>query len=793
MVAHVAPAVIVTEAGDYLQTFRIGGAPFEAADEIEINAWHTQFNALLRAVASPQVGLWSHLLRRPSSLDSIEPSLGGFASRLDAKYAERLAKASLHQSEWYLSVIYRPLPGASRLLGGALLWGDRHGEPDRLHSLDACEKLRSALQAGLQRYAPRLLTCVERHGRLFSEPLEFFGLLTNGFSEPVTLPRGPVPEHLGRARLLFGREAIEYRTATSTRLGAMLGIKEYPTPTVPGMLNELLSVPHSLVLTQSFCFLSKSVAQGLLQRQHHRMRNMGDFATSQADALTAALDELTSNEFAMGDHHLSLQVLTDPYAPSVDAKEGLQQLTDAVARVRGVITDASVVTAREDLALEAAFWAQLPGQLGLRPRKAPISTRNFAALSPWHTHPLGRRDGNHWGRATATFVTRARSPFHFSLHPADELQPAGKGRSDTGHTLICGPTGSGKTVLIGFLVAALSRQGVSQVLIDKDRGLDVLVRALSGVYLPLLNGLATGLNPLALEPSPENVEFLRLWLALLVRRESAEAPGALADLEQALQGTLALPLSQRRLSRLIEFLDPTTHDGPYARLAPWCASCGGERAWVFDNPVDAVAPLLRRSALMAFDVTDFLEHPVIRSPVTFYLFHLVRGQLDGRPFVCWMDEFSRLLADEAFRKFAQDGPNSWRKLNAVMALATQSARSILQSPISRTIVEQTPTKIFFPNAEAAPTDYIEGLGLSEQEYELVRYQLVPGGHQFLVKQGQASVVCELDLGGFDAELAVISGRPAAVRRVEALRSELGAEPEQWLPTFLREVESKSQR
>ena len=127
-----------------------------------------------------------------------------------------------------------------------------------------------------------------------------------------------------------------------------------------------------------------------------------------------------------------------------------------------------------------------------------------------------------------------------------------------------------------------------------------------------------------------------------------------------------------------------------------------------------------------------------------------------------MDEFWRLLADPAFETFAKDGPKTWRKLNAVMALATQSASDVLDSPISRTIIEQTPTKILFPNPDANEAEYVEGFGLSEREFKLIKEQLEPGSRQFLVKQGHYSVVCQLDLKGFDAELKVISGRASSV-------------------------------
>ena len=259
-----------------------------------------------------------------------------------------------------------------------------------------------------------------------------------------------------------------------------------------------------------------------------------------------------------------------------------------------------------------------------------------------------------------------------------------------------------------------------------------------------------------------------------------------ADLEQALRGTLALEVSARRLSRLIEFLDPTDPEGLYARLRCWCEGTGGDYAWVFDNPIDTLAARLSRRLVIGFDVTEFLDHTLVRTPVTMYLFHLVRQLLDSRRLVCWMDEFWRLLADPAFEAFAKDGPKTWRKLNGVMCLATQSANDVLESPISRTLVEQTPTKIFFPNPDANWRDYTEGFGLTEREFRLIKEQLEPGSRMFLVKQAHHSVVCELDLKGFDAELAVISGRAGQVAQMHELiaRAASGAGPDDWLPAFM---------
>ena len=787
--AHVSEEVVKTSFGDYIQAFRLGGASFESADDEQLNAWHERLNALWRNMASPHVALWTHLIRRPVRPAWTTPDGRDFGHILRARYSERLAGETLMVNDLYLALCYRPAAGTASGLISRLLTRSRMAPADGelVDALDSCAKLAQTVRASLARYEPEPLRTYCRGNTWCSSLLEYLAVLINGEWRRIPLPTGPLCRALVTTRLLFGTEAIEYRMPAGTRVGAMLAIKEYPTPSVVGMYNRLLSAPFPLVLTQSFAFLSRAAGQALLQRQCIRMVNAGDFAVSQAAQLKEALDALTSNDFVMGDHHFSVQVLADLKESDGLDPCRLKTLNDHVASARNLLADTGMTVAREDLALEAAFWAQLPGNFALRPRKAPITSRNFAAMAPFHNYPTGRAHDNHWGEALALLCTSARSPYYFSLHASDPAEPDGGSRKDTGHTFICGPTGSGKTVLIGFLVTLLQLRGVTQVVFDKDRGLEILVRALGGEYLELRHGLPTGFNPLQLPGDATHLEFHKSWLRMLVRSGDGRHLSARegADLDHALRGTLALDPAARRLSRLLEFLDPTDPEGVHARLARWCEAAQGDYAWVFDNPADSVAARLSGPTIVGFDVTEFLDHGLIRAPITLYMFHLVRQLLDGRRLVCWMDEFWRLLADPAFESFAREGPKTWRKLNGVMCLATQSASDVLDSPISRTIVEQTPTKVFFPNVDASAAEYTHGFGLSERELKLLKEQLEPGSRTFLVKQGHHSVVCKLDLKGCEAELAVISGRARHLECMRRLRSEYGPEPDHWLAPFLQ--------
>ena len=790
--AHVSENVVKTADGNFVQTFRLGGASFESADDEQLNNSHERLNVAWRNIASPNVALWVHVVRRREQFASAAGEGADFAATLATKYQRRLSGETLMVNEIYLSVVFRPVTGAAPGLVSKFLSrrGSQRTEVDLAGSLDACEKLGQTLSASLARYEPESLGVYSWRGRHCSRLVEFLGFLINGEYQRMPLPRAALADVMATTRPVFGVEAIEYRLPAKTRVAAILGIKEYPTPSSVGMLNALLSAPFPFVLSQSFAFLTKAAGQGLLQRQHARMSNAGDFAVSQAEELTDALDALTSNEFVMGDHHFTLQVLAD-VSPSDSPHARMKQLNDDIAHARALLADTGMTVAREDLALESGYWAQLPGNFSFRPRKAPITSRNFSAMAPFHNFSAGRAVDNHWGDALALLITSARSPYYFSLHASDPREPDGGSRRDTGHTFICGPTGSGKTVFIGFLVAMLARQGVTQVLFDKDKGLEILVRALGGTYLPLCNGVPTGFNPLQLPDTPANVEFLKSWLRMLVRNGAVLASREEADLDHALMGTLALEPQQRRLSRLIEFTDATRGEGIHARLSRWCECTRGDYAWVFDNPEDLLVPQLAGKSVLGFDVTDFLDHELIRAPVAHYLFHGVRCLLDGRRFVCWADEFSRLLSDSAFEQFAKDGLKVWRKLNGVFCAATQSPSDALASAISRTIIEQTPTKIFFPNPDAALADYVDGFGLTEREFKLIKEQLEPGSRMFLIKQGHASVVCELDLKGFDEELAVISGRVASVGRVNELIEEFGPDPAKWLPVFQREVSARA--
>ena len=158
----------------------------------------------------------------------------------------------------------------------------------------------------------------------------------------------------------------------------------------------------------------------------------------------------------------------------------LDDLDASVGEVQATLSEAGFVAVREELGLEAAFWAQFPGNFSYIARRALVSSANFAGFASAHNFPIGSASGNHWGGAVTLFETTSAGPYFFNFH-----------RGDLGNFTIIGPSGSGKTVVLGFLLAQARRYAPRTIFFDKDRGAEIFLRAIGGTYDTLRPGKPT--------------------------------------------------------------------------------------------------------------------------------------------------------------------------------------------------------------------------------------------------------------------------------------------------------------
>lgn len=759
---HLDAITLETRDGLLMQTIRLGGLLFETADSEELNYRAELRDAMLRSLGNSRFAVYHHVIRRRADtlLDAEFPD--AFSRRLDQRWRQRLGSRQLYVNELFLTIVRRPMQGRIGTADRLRSWFSRSTK--RNAALIAAEKsaldsAREAMVSSLRQYDPQVLSTYETEDGRFSEPLEFLSCLYNADMHPVGMPSGDLGHHIPSRRVSFGQDTVELAPNGNLprRFVALVSIKDYPGRTMPGMFDELYRLPFEMNVSQSFAFVERREALGRMNLALRRMRSAEDEALSLRDELAEAKDEVAAGRAGFGEHHTTIAIHADD----------LDLLDRQVAEVVALLADLGINAVREDISLEPTFWAQFPGNFRYIARRGLVSTTNFAGLASLHNFPVGQLQGNHWGDAVTLFETTAAGPYFFNFH-----------QRDLGNFTVIGPSGSGKTVVLNFLLAQARRFNPRIIFFDKDRGAELFIRAIGGKYDRLSSDVPSGLNPLQLDDTPANRQFLIEWLSLLAGSSDSTELELIRD---AIETNFLQPPERRRLRFLVELFRGSDRPRPgdlYSRLRPWWGE--GERAWLFDNEIDNTDLDART---VGFDMTAILDDPKARTPALLYFFHRVEQRLDGTPSIIVVDEGWKALDDEVFVRRIKDWEKTIRKRNGIVGFATQSAQDALESKIASAIIEQAATQIFMINPRARAEDYMNGFGLSRHEFDLVR-TLPDDSHCFLVRHGNDSVVVRLDLSGEQELLTILSGRESTVRLFDELVLETGSDPDKWMKSLL---------
>jgi type IV secretion system protein VirB4 len=308
--------------------------------------------------------------------------------------------------------------------------------------------------------------------------------------------------------------------------------------------------------------------------------------------------------------------------------------------------------------------------------------------------------------------TQGSTPFRFALHVGD-----------VGHSLVVGPTGAGKSVLLAFMALQFRRYAGAQIFaFDHGGSIRAATLGVGGEWHDLGGTIGgnpdnpTGqvsLQPLARIDEPDERAWAADWLAAILAREDfAVTPEVKDHLWTALGSLADAPPAQRTLTGLAVLIQsaelkralaPYTLAGPYGRL------------------LDADAEGFGTSDGQAFETEGLVGTPAAPA-VLAYLFHRIGRRLDGRPTLILIDEGWLALDDELFGRQLKEWLKTLRKKNASVVFATQSLADIEGSAIAPAIIESCPTRLFLAN-ERALEPQIAGIyrrfGLNERQIEII--------------------------------------------------------------------------
>lgn len=783
---------------------KVAGVPFDTENPSVLNQYKTAWHQAILNL-SDHFFIYVHQHRKKESAHLSGEFDSPFLHELNERYHAHFANERLFSNDIYITLVCKGIRVAGKKSMHLLLKGlsgsflQREQTHWQAHQLDLLHKAVRQLMANLSLFSPVLVGSRDRtlgHSELMS----FLSLFVNaGAPSRVNQPSAfslyeaslnkrvqgrVVPRRvalLAEHRVTFG-DFIQFSTARQSqcRYAALLSVKRYAARTAPIMLDHFLQLDVEYIMTNTFSFERKEEAQRKIDLQYRKMKTVDDPATSQRLELKTLQDHVASDRLRMGYHHHSIMLIADDQA----------DLSDHVAKAIAYYAEAGFVAVEESLGQEPAYWAQIPGGMGMIARAALVHSENFVDFCPLHNYRTGYVNQNHLGAAVTLLKTVSNTPYFFNFHT-----PGPRDNPSKGHTTIIGGNGCGKTVMMAFLDAQVSRYGGRTFVFDRDRGLEIYLRACGGYYAVLSPEHADEIafNPFQLADTPANRTFCRAWLSQLVKLpdESAVPVSIVSALSQCVDYAFdVLPDQTRYLSRVVELLPV---DFPrWVALRRWlrAAEAGepdGEYAYLFDQPEDMFA----RCAKMGFDMTHFLdqEPSEVLVVLMMYLFHQLESSFDGRLVTVLLDEGWQYLDNPYWRNKLKKWLPTLRKLNCHLVLATQSPSSVAGSAIRDMILDNVATQLYFPNPQGQAVHYVDGFNLTQAEFSCVKDNH-PNTRQVLIKQNHASCLCRLDLSMMPDILPVLSASRETIGLLTSILSAHGSAPDQWLPVFKKEVAAR---
>src|SRR6516165_2401057 len=710
--ALVALGVILNKDGSFQRTARFRGPDLDSATPAELVGTTARLNNALRRLGSG----WAIFVEASRDAAQLYPQSefpDPVSALVDAERKAQFEEQGAHfESAYYLTFLFLP-PAEEAARAEAWLY-EGHS---RDGGIDAHEVLKGFIDRTdrilqlVEGFVPEaawladeqtltyLHSCIstKRHRvRVPEVPMYLDAILVD---EPLA---GGLEPRLGKAHL---------RTLT---------VLAFPSTTYPGILDELNRLAFPYRWSTRAIALDKTDATRVLtriRRQWFAKRKslvaiLKEVMTNEASALLdtdahnkaldadAALQELGSD--LIGEAYVTATVTVWDEDPRV-ADERLR-LVEKVIQGRDFTCIAETVNAIE------AWLGSLPGHVYANVRQPPVSTLNLAHMMPLSAVWAGPDRNEHLDGPPLLFAkTEGATPFRLSLHVGD-----------VGHTLVVGPTGAGKSVLLALMALQFRRYARSRVFaFDFGGSICAAALAMGGAWHDLGGSLSddaaepVALQPLAAVDDAAERAWAAEWVAAILGREGVTVtPESKEHLWSALTSLASAPAGERTLTGLSVLLQSVALK---QALQPYCV--GGP----WGRLLDAEAERLGQADVQAFE-TEGLIGTGAAPAVLAHLFHRIEGRLDGSPTLLIVDEGWLALDDPTFGAQLREWLKTLRKKNASVVFATQSLADIETSAIAAAIVESCPMRLFLANERAIEpqiTSIYRRFGLSDRQIEIV--------------------------------------------------------------------------
>lgn len=486
----------------------------------------------------------------------------------------------------------------------------------------------------------------------------------------------------------------------------ILAVNEFPSDTIPLMLDNLNRADIEYRWVTRFAVAGEEEGSKLIkkyQKSHAGkkksttdlfMRQFTDTESGREDHGASALEHevnVIQTEYALGMYGLgqyisNLMVWDENYNKALKKRDYVKQ----------IIRTCGFVSKEETLNALSAFQSMMPGGVYSNIRRHTVTTKNLSHIVPLSAVWAGQKNSRYLSETVGLDVplivtnTSYGTPFYFSPWIGD-----------VGHFTILGPTGAGKSTLIGLTAMSfLKYEGGRVVLLDVGDSARKMTMAVNGKYYK--PGIGLGFQPLRELEGVEDITWASEFLEILYSMQNIELN---ATMRKEIHDTLKLLKSDDKDRRTlttfqqqIKYTDPKDGSEPLKDgLQPYII--GSQYGEILDHcgedcNIDGEWTMLEMQPLMAMGQK-------IVVPVLFYIFRILdRKFQDKKPTLFIMDEAWRMISDPLFIKKVKEWLKTLRKNNVAVGLATQELNDINNSEIASTVIEACLTKIYLANPMA---------------------------------------------------------------------------------------------
>ena len=520
-----------------------------------------------------------------------------------------------------------------------------------------------------------------------------------------------------------------------------ISIQGFPNYTVPGFFDVLnrLNIPYRWITR--FLILSKLEALSKMERKYKNIfsQRLSLFQRVYAeltgekeensrklneDALNKANEVRTQIALTAGDY-VSQGFYTCTLIVDGDSIDEVEERVDVISKT---INNMGFITIEESINSVEAFLGSIPGNITNNIRMPILNTITLSHLLPVSSVWGGDSWNKHLNAPPLIYTkTKGSTPFRFNIHI-----------EDIGHSAIVGPTGYGKSVLLGLIASSFMKYKDSRVyFFDKDASSRVLTYAVGGEFHDLGND-ELSFQPLANIEIVEEKEWAYGWILEILEQENIKvSPTQKEKIWKALDNLAKTPIELRTISN---FYTSVNDREIKEALIPY--KIGGALGKYFDSDKDT----LNFSRWQVFEMNQVINNKKGITPLLSYIFRRIENSLDGNPCIIILDECWMFFDNPIFAAKIREWLKVLRKKNCSVIFATQELGDILNSKLFTTVLDACQTKVFLPNPNAFADNYIpiyEKFGLNKTEIEII--SKATKKKEYYYKSTKGSRLFELDL------------------------------------------------